>query len=110
MPDNYSCHWRYKGKQNRLYPTLWSLYSSGSRRRILKCIFNVSSDNMCSEEIMEDKDTDFWPIERVIRNVLFKMMIFKQKPRKNFKYSYKYLSNWTPRSVKTRCKPEGRNA
>ena len=63
MPDNYSCHWRYKGKQNRLYSTLWSLYSSGSGRRILKCIFNVSNDNMCSEEIMEDKDTDFWPIE-----------------------------------------------
>lgn len=63
MADNYSWHLRYNGKQNRLYPTLWSFYSSGSGRRNLKCIFNVSKYNMCSEEIMEDTDTDFWPIE-----------------------------------------------
>lgn len=36
-------------------------------------------------------------------------MIFKQKPGTIFKYSYKHLSNWIPRRVKTKCRPEGRN-
>lgn len=38
-------------------------------------------------------------------------MIFKQRPGKKFLSGLEnYLSNWTPRRVKTSCKSQGRDA
>lgn len=63
MPDNYSWCWIYNGKQTDYFLLCGAYILVEVGGEYLKYILNVSNDDMCSEEMMEDKDPDVWPIE-----------------------------------------------
>ena len=85
MPDNYSWCWIYHGKQTDYFLLCGAYIPVEVGGECLKYILNVSNDDMCSEETMEDKDPDLWPIETEwLRTSSLKWWYLSRDLEKNF--------------------------